>query len=91
MKIPHEIKKLSDCVQIFFFDNSDKSPNFKDIFQIISEHMTMLLNFYPRTWESSIPAQWESSLLKLIKGLYFVVNGHLFYIYRLFAYQTCLE
>lgn len=36
MKIPHEIKKLSDCVQNFFFDNSDKSPNFKDIFQIIS-------------------------------------------------------
>lgn len=49
MKIPHEIKKLSDCVQKFFFDNSDKSPNFKDIFQIISEHMTMLLNFYPCT------------------------------------------
>lgn len=47
MKIPHEIKKLSDCVQNFFFDNSDKSSNFKDIFQIISEHMTMLLNFYP--------------------------------------------
>lgn len=49
MKIPHEIKKLSDCVQKFFFDNSDKSPNFKDIFQITSEHMTMLLNFYPCT------------------------------------------
>lgn len=49
MKIPHEIKKLSDCVQNFFFYNSDKSPNFKDIFQIISEHMTMLLNFYPYT------------------------------------------
>lgn len=49
MKIPHEIKKIKIVYKIFFFDNSDKSPNFKDIFQIISEHMTMLLNFYPCT------------------------------------------
>lgn len=45
MKIPHEIKKLSDCVQNFFFDNSDKSPNFKDIFQIISEQYDNVIEF----------------------------------------------
>lgn len=45
MKIPHEIKKLSDCVQKFFFDNSDKSPNFKDIFQIISEQYDNVIEF----------------------------------------------
>lgn len=34
MKIPHEIKKLLDCVQKFVFDNSDKSPNFKISFKL---------------------------------------------------------
>lgn len=44
-----KLKNYQIVYKIFVFDNSDKSPNFKDMFQIISEHMTMLLNFYPCT------------------------------------------